>query len=131
MVHELFVKKQKFILLAFIALQAPSLLDGRSKPPKLPQNKTQKLEEEIDPYWANQKKYLVNLQDFYGQLPAALQACIVMMQNKNEFAQVGLCRTSNFIFYGPPGTGKTYMASVFAQKIGAEFMYVKGNELLD
>lgn len=82
-------------------------------------------------YWQSQKKYLVDPQDFYGSFPAELDTFITMFHHKSEFMQAGVYKSSNFIFYGPPGTGKTYIASVFAQKLGAEFMYVQGTDLLD
>lgn len=82
-------------------------------------------------YWESQKKYLVDPAQYYGSMPQDLEMAVYMMQHKKEFEQVGLYKSSNFIFYGPPGVGKTYVGSIFAQKIGAEFMYVQGSELQD
>ena len=112
------------------------MLAARDCPSVDDENKSSKFsskshKQSSDPYWDNQKQYMVNMNDFCGELPEELQAAVAMMNNKHEFAKFGLFKTSNFIFYGPPGTGKTYIASIFAQKIGAEFMYVQGNELLD
>lgn len=82
-------------------------------------------------YWQGQQKYMVNPKDFFGKFPEELESFIVMFQNKEDFIKVGLYKSSNFIFYGPPGTGKTYIASVFAQRLNADFMYVQGTELID
>jgi|GEM_PF-3407997 len=86
---------------------------------------------ESSAYWESQKKYLVDPADFYGTFPSELEAWITMFQHKQDFIKVGLYKSSNFIFYGLPGTGKTYIASIFAQKINADFMCVQGDELLD
>lgn len=125
----------KFVLFALFGFHDTSFLDCKQKPSKsLKSDDSGQKALELntsDPYWDNQKKYMVNLADFCGELPRELQMAVTMVNNKNLFDQVGLSKTSNFIFYGPPGTGKTYIASIFAQKIGAEFMYVQGNELMD
>ncbi|MBP6892085.1 ATP-binding protein [Candidatus Babeliales bacterium] len=115
----------KIILFVLLGIHDQSFLDCKQKSSKNSEHSVN------DPYWDNQKKYMVKLADFCGDLPPELEMAVTMICHKSQFANVGVLKTSNFIFYGPPGTGKTYIASIFAQKIGAEFMYVQGNELLD
>ncbi len=92
-------------------------------------NKYESLEDTA--YWENQKKYLIDPNNYYGSMPEDLEMAVFMINHKEEFEKAGLTKSSNFIFYGPPGVGKTYVGSIFAQKIGAEFMYVQGSELQD
>ena len=83
-----------------------------------------------DPFWKMQEKYLVEPAKYYGEMPEELNLAVLMEQNKKEFEKVGLSKSSNYIFHGPPGVGKTFVGSIFAQKIGAQFMYVRGTDLM-
>ncbi len=127
----------KFMVFGLLGMHISSFLDGKQRLRNSKNDtscsvaRSDNNQSIDDPYWKNQQKYIVNLADFCGELPAPLQNAITMINYKSQFAQMGLNKSSNFIFYGPPGTGKTYIASIFAQKIGAEFMYVQGNELMD
>lgn len=86
---------------------------------------------EDDDYWKAQTKYLVKEEDYCGEIPEELQRYVMMINNPEPYKALGVYKSSGFIFYGPPGTGKTFLASIFAQKIKADFMYVKGDDLID
>ena len=92
-------------------------------------SEVQNVDSDDDLFWTSQKKYMVDPRNYYGSMPNELELAVYVEKNKQEFTSVGLNKSSNYIFYGPPGVGKTYVASIFAQRIGAEFMYVQGSDL--
>jgi ribosome biogenesis ATPase len=51
--------------------------------------------------------------------------------NPERFEQLGLSMPAGVLLYGPPGCGKTLLAKAIANESGANFISVKGPELLD
>ncbi|GMI33585.1 hypothetical protein TeGR_g1380, partial [Tetraparma gracilis] len=51
--------------------------------------------------------------------------------NPERFEQLGLSMPAGVMLYGPPGCGKTLLAKAIANESGANFISVKGPELLD
>ncbi|ODV59822.1 AAA ATPase [Ascoidea rubescens DSM 1968] len=47
-----------------------------------------------------------------------------------KFTKFGLSTTKGVLFYGPPGTGKTLLAKAIATEVSANFISIKGPELL-
>lgn len=53
------------------------------------------------------------------------------IENRALFEKIGLHASRGVLFYGPPGCGKTLMAKAIANECGANFISVKGPELLN
>ena len=53
------------------------------------------------------------------------------ISHPEKFKQPGLPLPAGVLLYGPPGCGKTLLAKAIANESGANFMSVKGPELLD
>jgi ribosome biogenesis ATPase len=53
------------------------------------------------------------------------------IRNPERFEEVGLQVPAGVLLYGPPGCGKTMLAKAIAHESGANFISVKGPELLD
>ena len=53
------------------------------------------------------------------------------IKNPERFEAVGLQVPAGVLLYGPPGCGKTMLAKAIAHESGANFISVKGPELLD
>jgi ribosome biogenesis ATPase len=53
------------------------------------------------------------------------------IRNPERFEAVGLQVPAGVLLYGPPGCGKTMLAKAIAHESGANFISVKGPELLD
>lgn len=48
-----------------------------------------------------------------------------------RFTALGLMMPAGVLLYGPPGCGKTLLAKAIAHESGANFISIKGPELLD
>jgi len=53
------------------------------------------------------------------------------IEHRGLFEQFGMEASRGVLFYGPPGCGKTLMAKAIANECGANFISVKGPELLN
>lgn len=53
------------------------------------------------------------------------------IRHPEKFEQLGLSIPTGVLLYGPPGCGKTLLAKAVANESGANFISVKGPELLD
>jgi transitional endoplasmic reticulum ATPase len=53
------------------------------------------------------------------------------IEHRALFEQFGMHASRGVLFYGPPGCGKTLMAKAIANECGANFISVKGPELLN
>lgn len=53
------------------------------------------------------------------------------IQHPERFAMLGLKMPAGVLLYGPPGCGKTLLAKAIAHESGANFISIKGPELLD
>ena len=53
------------------------------------------------------------------------------ISHPERFEQLGLSMPAGVMLYGPPGCGKTLLAKAIANESGANFISVKGPELLD
>lgn len=52
------------------------------------------------------------------------------INHPEKFEKFGMAASKGVLFYGPPGCGKTLMAKAVANQCGANFISVKGPELL-
>ena len=67
-----------------------------------------------------------------GDVRAELQMCIVQpIQHPEHFASLGIAAPAGVLLFGPPGCGKTLLAKAVAHESHANFISIKGPELLD
>ncbi|WJX38164.1 hypothetical protein P8452_25856 [Trifolium repens] len=59
------------------------------------------------------------------------QHIVKRIKNPDVYEGLGLDRDTGFLLYGPPGCGKTLIAKAVANEAGANFIYIKGPELLN
>ena len=59
-----------------------------------------------------------------------IQEIIRVLQNPESFEKVGITPVKGILLYGPPGTGKTLIARVIANEAEANFISIKGPEVL-
>ncbi|KAI3848441.1 hypothetical protein MKX03_007779 [Papaver bracteatum] len=53
------------------------------------------------------------------------------IKHPEEFEEFGVDLEQGFLLYGPPGCGKTLIAKAIANEAGANFIHIKGPELLN
>ncbi|XP_078443395.1 cell division cycle 48C [Wolffia australiana] len=56
---------------------------------------------------------------------------IQRIKNPEKYEAFGLTLEAGFLLYGPPGCGKTLIAKAVANEAGANFIHIKGPELLN
>lgn len=59
-----------------------------------------------------------------------MMAIVEPIRRPEMFSSLGLCTPAGVLLYGPPGCGKTLLARAVASESGANFISVKGPELL-
>ncbi|MFA5176367.1 MAG: CDC48 family AAA ATPase [Candidatus Nanoarchaeia archaeon] len=59
------------------------------------------------------------------------EAVELPLKNPKAFSKLGIKATKGVLIYGPPGTGKTLLAKAVANESQANFILVRGPELLD
>lgn len=52
------------------------------------------------------------------------------IEHPEMFERFGMCPSRGVLFYGPPGCGKTLLAKAVASECSANFISIKGPELL-
>jgi transitional endoplasmic reticulum ATPase len=67
------------------------------------------------------------LEDTKRELKEMVQGPI---KHKDEFKKFNMSPSRGVLFYGPPGCGKTLLAKAIANECGANFISIKGPELL-
>ncbi|KAJ6796329.1 cell division control protein 48-like protein C-like [Iris pallida] len=53
------------------------------------------------------------------------------IKNPEDYEELGVNMEVGFLLYGPPGCGKTLIAKAVANEAGANFIHIKGPELLN
>ncbi|KAL7222804.1 hypothetical protein ACSBR1_024494 [Camellia fascicularis] len=66
----------------------------------------------------------------FENLPPYMFALRNMMEHPEKFENFGVSPSKGVLFYGPPGCGKTFLAKAIANECQANFISVKGPELL-
>jgi transitional endoplasmic reticulum ATPase len=59
-----------------------------------------------------------------------IQEIVRILKDPESFEAVGITPVKGILFYGPPGTGKTLIARIIANEAEANFISVKGPEVL-
>ncbi|KAL5732275.1 hypothetical protein ACHQM5_004919 [Ranunculus cassubicifolius] len=53
------------------------------------------------------------------------------IKRRDDYAEFGVDLETGFLLYGPPGCGKTLIAKAVANEAGANFIHIKGPEILN
>ncbi|KAI6006673.1 P-loop containing nucleoside triphosphate hydrolase protein [Pisolithus orientalis] len=65
------------------------------------------------------------------EVPTSLQETVQYpVEHPEKFLKYGMSPSKGVLFYGPPGTGKTLLAKAIANECNANFISIKGPELL-
>jgi transitional endoplasmic reticulum ATPase len=59
-----------------------------------------------------------------------IQEVVQILKDPESFEKVGITPVRGILLYGPPGTGKTLVARIIANEAEANFISIKGPELL-
>lgn len=59
-----------------------------------------------------------------------IQEIVQVLKDPDSFEQVGITPVKGILLYGPPGTGKTLLARIIANEAEANFISIKGPEVL-
>ena len=59
-----------------------------------------------------------------------IQEIVRVLRDPESFEQIGITPVKGMLLYGPPGTGKTLIARVIANEAEANFISIKGPEVL-
>ena len=59
-----------------------------------------------------------------------IQEIVQVLKDPDSFEQVGITPVKGILLYGPPGTGKTLLARTIANEAEANFISIKGPEVL-
>jgi transitional endoplasmic reticulum ATPase len=59
-----------------------------------------------------------------------IQEIVQVLKEPESFEKVGINPIKGILFYGPPGTGKTLIARIIANEAEANFISIKGPEIL-
>jgi transitional endoplasmic reticulum ATPase len=89
-----------------------------------PSSLRENLAEVPDTKWAD----IGGLEDVKQELRELVQ---LPVEYGHLYEKFGTASSKGVLFYGPPGCGKTLLAKAIANEAGANFISIKGPELLD
>jgi transitional endoplasmic reticulum ATPase len=80
-------------------------------------------ENQVDVHWED----VGGLEDVKRELHETVQYPV---EHAEKYIKFGMSPSKGVLFYGPPGCGKTLLAKAIANEAGANFISIKGPELL-
>lgn len=75
---------------------------------------------------------LLNFRLINSSCVTVVSVCIIQypVEHPDKFLKFGMTPSKGVLFYGPPGCGKTLLAKAIANECQANFISIKGPELL-